>query len=96
MEPRREREGLVRKGLRRGSCKEKSARAKSPRAEVSQGPQLGLRVVGRCGGRSRVRLELVWSALPRVAGKGLLLGWQLREEAELGACRGLKATWKSK
>lgn len=39
------------------------------------------------GGRS----EPVWAAFPRVAAKGRVPGRQLEEEAELEACRGVKA-----
>lgn len=35
-----------------------------------------------------VQLEQVWATLPKVAGKGCMLGWQLEEEAELDAFRG--------
>lgn len=52
------------------------------------GSQPGLRVARRGGGRSRLRLGQVWATLPRVAGKGCMLGWQLEEEAELESFRG--------
>lgn len=63
------------------------------------GTQLGLRVARRGEGRSRLRLEQVWATLPRVAGKGCMVGWQtnvsLEEEAELESFRGgLKTLWE--
>lgn len=53
MEPRKKPEKDGSEKGRRGGCRERMARAKSTRTEVSWGPQLGLRVAGRGGGRRR-------------------------------------------